>query len=257
MADILIKSNFFHRSEKVEGKKGYLKISQKNVFEENGYYTWMYQGSLLWSNIATVLIIAVVIGFTLLPVWPEQAKVVLWYITCTFLIFMVVFIFLRLMAFLIMWILGYEFWIFPRLFDESLSFQDSFKPVITFEKGSPGQGYYRMGLVVALLGFIYWACTQPTEFDGFLKAQKEFIDDIYSGNLLADVAAVHKDTLDRTKSRIPDLEALLRDMAADEIEMAKEKEGGNETEAGGEASREEAKHGINEEEMLESLLKEE
>jgi translocation protein SEC62 len=189
----------------------------------------MYAGSLLWSNIATGAVIAIVIGFTLLPVWPDAAKKVLWYFTCTFLIFMVIFILIRFIAFLILWILGYEFWVFPRLFDESLSFQDSFKPVYTFEKGSPGQGYYRMALVGGLIAFVYWALTQPTEFDGFLTSQKEFIKDIYSGNLLADVAQVHKDTLDRTKSRIPDLEALLRDMAADEIEMAKETSNGTET----------------------------
>ena len=40
VAELLVKKNFFHRSEKVDGKKGYLRISQRNVFEENGYYTW-------------------------------------------------------------------------------------------------------------------------------------------------------------------------------------------------------------------------
>jgi translocation protein SEC62 len=114
-----------------------------------------------------------------------------------------------------MWLLGYEFWIFPRLFDESLSFQDSFKPVYTFEKGTAGQGYYRIGVVLMLVGFVYWACTQPTEFDGFIKAQKDFLDDIYNGNLLADVAQDHRDNLDRTK-RVPNLEDLLREMEEDE-----------------------------------------
>ena len=223
----------------------------------------MYAGSLLWSNIATFLVIAVVIGFTLLPVWPESAKKVLWYLTCTFLIFMLTFIFLRFVAFLVMWILGYEFWVFPRLFDESLSFIDSFKPVYTFEKGSPGQGYYRVGLIVAIIAFIYWALTQPTEFDEFVKAQKEFIDDIYSGNLLADVAAVHTQTVDRAKSRIPDLEQLLRDMAADEIEMAKEASGNGSATSSGEEEpaylsdeevRSNRKSAVNEEDILETLL---
>ena len=40
VAEVLVKHHFFHRSEKVDGKKGYLRISQRNVFEENGYYTW-------------------------------------------------------------------------------------------------------------------------------------------------------------------------------------------------------------------------
>ncbi len=119
------------------------------------------------------------------------------------------------MAFLFLWLFGYEFWIFPRLFDESLSFQDSFKPVYSFDKGSAGQGLYRIGLILALVGFSYWAYTQPTEFDGFLQAQKEFIDDLYTGKLIADVAFDPQQHLDRNK-RVPSLEDLLKELEADE-----------------------------------------
>lgn len=175
----------------------------------------MYAGNMVWSNVATGAVIAVVIGFTLLPIWPEAAKKVLWYCSVTFLIATLVFVFIRFIAFLFMWLLGYEFWVFPRLFDESLSFQDSFKPVYSFEKGSPGQGYYRIGVVVLIFAFIYWASTQPTEFDGFLKAQKDFIDDLYSGNLLADVSQEHKDNLDRSK-RVPSIEDILKQMQEEE-----------------------------------------
>ena len=40
-----------------------------------------------------------------------------------------------------------------------------------------------MGCLLTIVGFVYWACTQPTEFDGLLKVQKDFIDDLYSGEL--------------------------------------------------------------------------
>eukprot|EP01041_Mallomonas_annulata_P009816 gene9816-20416_t len=216
VAQLLIKSSYFHRSEKVEGKKGNLMYSQKNIFEETGYYTWMYAGNMVWSNMATAGVIAVVIGFTLLPIWPDFAKKILWYCSVTFLIVTLVFIAIRLMLFLIMWIAGYEFWVFPRLFDESLSFQESFKPVYTLEKGSAGQGYYRIALLAMVIGFIVWASRQPTEFDGFLKAQKEFIDDLYSGNLLSDVAHDPKLNIDRLQRRVPNLEDLLRQVEEDE-----------------------------------------
>eukprot|EP00595_Chromulina_sp_UTEXLB2642_P000285 CAMPEP_0196762702 /NCGR_PEP_ID=MMETSP1095-20130614/2594_1 /TAXON_ID=96789 ORGANISM="Chromulina nebulosa, Strain UTEXLB2642" /NCGR_SAMPLE_ID=MMETSP1095 /ASSEMBLY_ACC=CAM_ASM_000446 /LENGTH=168 /DNA_ID=CAMNT_0042114295 /DNA_START=519 /DNA_END=1023 /DNA_ORIENTATION=+ len=112
--------------------------------------------------------------------------------------------------------IGYEFWIFPRIFDETLSFQDSFKPIYSFEKSPTGQGYYRLGVVLLFTGFIYWAFTQPTEFDGFLKAQKDFIDDLYSGNLLADVSQDHKDNLDRIRGKIPKLDELMREEAEED-----------------------------------------
>ena len=51
---------------------------------------------------------------------------------------------------------------------------------------------------------------------------KDFINDLYNGNLLADVAQEHKDNLDRTKKG-PTLEDLLREEEEErrEIEAAK------------------------------------
>lgn len=217
IAEELIKANMFHRSEKVKDKKAVLQISQRNVFEENGYYTWMYAGSMVWSNLATGAVIFIVIGFTLLPIWPEIMKKILWYISVTFLLFTFTFISIRFAIFLASWVIGREFWIFPRLFDESLSFQDSFKPIYTIEKVTPGQGYYRIGMLAVIAYFGYWAYSQPTEFDAFLGAQKDFVDDLYSGNLLADVAHEAKMNIDRTKGRVPDLEDLLRQVKRDEL----------------------------------------
>jgi len=216
VADLLLQAGFFHRSEKVKEKRGYLKISQQTVFDSKGYYTWMYAGNMMWSNVATGLVIFAVIGFTLLPIWPDYAKRILWYLSVTFLISTLAFCLIRFLVFLVMWLFGYEFWIFPRLFDESLSFQDSFKPVYSFDKGTAGQGYYRIGLVLALAAGTYWAFTQPTEFDGFLHAQKEFIDDLYSGKLLADVAFDPREHMNQQHKKVPALEDLLKELEADE-----------------------------------------
>ena len=73
-------------------------------------------------------------------------------------------------------------------------------------------------MVLLLIGFGYWACTQPTEFDELLKVQKDFIDDLYSGKLLADVATDHTSHLDRSK-KVPSLEDLLKELEADEAKI--------------------------------------
>lgn len=258
MADALVSKSFFHRSEKVEDKKGYLQISKKNVFEESGYYTWMYAGNMVWSNIATGAVIALVIGFTLLPIWPDAAKKVLWYCSVTFIIVTLSFCLVRGLAFVVMWLLGYEFWVFPRLFDESLSFQDSFKPMYSFDAGTPGQGYYRIGLLFAIAGFVYWACTQPTEFDELLKAQSDFIDDLYSGNLLADVAQETRDNIDRSK-RVPNLEDLLKEMEMEALEEKAAADSGlseeQEKVVNGDYNKDstDSDGGFSEEELLDSL----
>lgn len=247
VAELLLRAQFFHRSEKYGEKKGYLKISQVNVFEEKGYYTWMYAGNMMWSNIATGLVIALVIGFTLLPIWPDAAKKILWYMSVTFLIFTLSFCLVRLLLFLFLWVFGYDFWIFPRLFDESLSFQDSFKPVYTFETVGAGQGYYRIATLAALVGFVYWAYTQPTEFDGFLQAQKEFVDDLYSGKLLSDVAFDPKEHMAKQGKKVPSLEDLLKELERDEMSISDKATEGAEQGEGAEESVEQTSGGASSE----------
>lgn len=128
----------------------------------------------------------------------------------TFLLFILSTTFTRFLIFLVFWIAGYEFWIFPNLFDETMSFYDSFKPVYSLESTAAGQGYYRVALVGGLAAFVAWVMTQPTEFDTFIAGQKSFLDDLYSGNLLADVPSDHKENLDKVR-RVPRFEDLLRE----------------------------------------------
>lgn len=61
--------------------------------------------------------------------WCRPPQVWLWYVSVTLLAFMLGFLLLRFLAFLFFWVMGYEYWFLPNLFDESLSFVDSFKPV--------------------------------------------------------------------------------------------------------------------------------
>jgi len=101
--------------------------------------------------------------------------------------------------FLFVWILGYDFWFLPNLFDEQLGFVDSFKPLYAFEKTKEGQLMYRVGIAVAFFSFCWWAVTQPSEFDGFVSAQGDFIKDLYAGTLLSDTSQADKEDIDKPK----------------------------------------------------------
>jgi translocation protein SEC62 len=111
---------------------------------------------------------------------------------------------------LFVWIAGYDFWFLPNLFDESLSFTDSFKPLIFFEKSKPGQLPDRIGVAVAFFSFCYWAVTQPSEFDGFVAAQGDFLKDLYAGTLLSDMSQKDKEDIDKPK--MPSLQDLLKNL---------------------------------------------
>jgi translocation protein SEC62 len=136
---------------------------------------------------------------TCFPIWPNFLKVFVWYMSVSLLIFIFFLVTLRALAFLSVWILGYDFWLLPNLFDESLSFVDSFKPVYMFEKSKPGQLPYRIGVAAAFVTFCYWAITQPSEFDGYLSAQGDFLKDLYAGTLLSDMSQEDKENIDKPK----------------------------------------------------------
>ena len=189
-------------------------MSRLRDFDEAGYFTWLYEGDKTVSHLMTTALIAGFLFCTCFPIWPTFLKVFVWYMSVTLLIFIFALITIRALAFLFVWILGYEFWFLPNLFDESLSFMDSFKPVYSFDKCKAGQLPYRIGVAVAFFSFCYWAITQPSEFDGFVAAQGDFLKDLYAGKLLSDTSQESKDNIDKPK--VQSLDDLLKSLDEEE-----------------------------------------
>lgn len=210
----LCRYQFIHRSEK-RGKKE-LAISRLKDFDETGYFTWVYEGDKTFSHFMTTLLIGGFLFCVCFPIWPNFLKVFVWYMSVTMLIFIFFLIVFRGFLFLLLWVLGWEFWFLPNLFDESLGFVDSFKPVISIEKTKPGQLMYRVGVAVAFSSFCYWAVTQPSEFDGFVSAQGDFIKDLYAGTLLSDMSQQDKENIDKPK--MPSLDDLLKNLDSEDEE---------------------------------------
>ena len=179
-------------------------------FDESGYFAWIYEGNKTVSHFMTA---ALVIGFfccVCFQIWPTFLKIFVWYMSVSLLLFIFLLISVRAFVFLCVWIVGYEFWIWPNLFDEQLGFYDSFKPFISCETTKKGQLPYRLGVGVAFFSFCYWAITQPSEFDGFVKGQGDFIKDLYAGTLLSDMSQEDKENIDKPKMQT--LEDLLKDL---------------------------------------------
>jgi len=204
----LCKNQFIIRSEK--RAKGELSMSRVKDFDEAGYFTWLYQGDKTMSHIMTGALIVGFLFCVCFPIWPTFLRVFVWYMSVTLLLFIFFLVTTRAAGFLFFWIIGFECWFLPNLFDETLSFTDSFKPVYSFEPTKPGQLPYRLGVGVAFLSFCYWAVTQPSEFDGFVAAQGDFINDLYAGTLLSDVSQQDKDNID--KPRMQSLDDLLKSL---------------------------------------------
>lgn len=158
---------YMHRS--IKRGKGDLVISRDRDFDESGIFTWIYEGDKSFSHMMTTLLIMGFLFCVCFPIWPNFLKVFAWYMSVSFLLLIFFLVTVRGLLFLFVWILCFDFWFLPNLFDEQLGFVESFKPLYSFEKTKEGQLYYRIGIAVAFTSFCWWAVTQPSEFDGFFQ----------------------------------------------------------------------------------------
>ncbi|UKK02095.2 translocation protein [Theileria orientalis] len=110
--------------------------TQKQRFDTLGFYIISYEGSQKWNYLKLSGILFGVLALCMFKAWPLYLKLSMWYISVVLLTFLIVAIVLRLLLFLIMWFGGYDFWLFPNLFDEDLGVVDSFKPLysLTYRK---------------------------------------------------------------------------------------------------------------------------
>eukprot|EP00935_MAST-01C_sp_MAST-1C-sp1_P001868 g1868.t1 len=206
---MLLKFQLIHKSERnKENKKLLNPLTGNQDWDDKAYYTWIYQGSQTFNHFMTGLLIISFLAVTCFPIWPKWMKVAIWYCSVTILIIFFIISVIRLIVAAIFWIFGVEFWILPRLFDESITFAQSFVPLYSYEKvSSEDSWYYRLGLAVSFISFTVWMMNQPSEFDEFMMASRKFTDDLYSGNLLPDRSQQSKDNIDKVK--IPDLDELM------------------------------------------------
>lgn len=191
-------------------------MSRIRDFDESGYFVWVYEGDKTMSHLMTGALIVGFLFCVCFPIWPTFLRVFVWYMSVTLLLFIFFLITIRALLFLFVWMIGYECWFLPNLFDETLSFVDSFKPVYSFEPTKPGQLPYRIGVAIAFFSFCYWAVTQPSEFDGFVNAQGDFLKDLYAGTLLSDMSQEDKENIDKPK--VKSLDDLLKSLEEEEHE---------------------------------------
>ena len=76
------------------------------------------------------------LGICMIQIWPLWLKIGVWWCSVTFLTTFGVLCVVRLILFVLMWIVGFRgIWLFPNLFDDNQTFAGSFMPV--FGKGDP------------------------------------------------------------------------------------------------------------------------
>jgi len=138
LAQELLRVGYIHRSQRVQHahtRRWELELLH-GPFEEDGLFTWVYEGSKtkLYLMCAGMLIGA--LGICMIQIWPLWLKIGVWWCSVTFLTTFGVLCVVRLILFVLMWIVGFRgIWLFPNLFDDNQTFAGSFMPI--FGKGDP------------------------------------------------------------------------------------------------------------------------
>eukprot|EP00516_Mucochytrium_quahogii_P001491 CAMPEP_0203747016 /NCGR_PEP_ID=MMETSP0098-20131031/2278_1 /ASSEMBLY_ACC=CAM_ASM_000208 /TAXON_ID=96639 /ORGANISM=" , Strain NY0313808BC1" /LENGTH=355 /DNA_ID=CAMNT_0050635297 /DNA_START=102 /DNA_END=1166 /DNA_ORIENTATION=+ len=220
----LLRAGLIHASTVEDKKKRQLAplVGKQGMnFGPEGYYTWIYEGSKTMRNVLLGLMVFSITAMCMFPIWPQSAKIGIWYISVTLLIFLFILFTIRLILYIVCWSVGYEFWILPNFFDEDLGVVDSFIPAYSFCKATDlkDSWYFRAAGFVMLLAFGYWCSQQPTEFDEIYAAQMEFLSELYDGKLLSDVKE------EEIKAQaIPDLSELEKQVEEDALQPEEEEE---------------------------------
>ena len=242
----LLQFGLIHASEIANKQRRELRPVRTTTFSEDGFYTWIYEGSKTMRNVMLGALVTAIAAMCLFPIWPQSAKVGIWYVSVTLLLFLFVLFTVRLILYLVFWSIGYEFWILPNFFDEDLGVADSFRPLVSFEKGDDLQDswYFRAAGLVGLIAFGYWCSQQPTDFDELYASQMEFLSELYDGKLLQDPAK-EEEIMERAIPNVDDLEKEIEqeEMGIDpddeeEAELARMVEEAEAAEAAAEANEE-------------------
>lgn len=155
----------------IQGKSKYpsiLRPTPKYTMEADGYYLWnpKVQNTYFTKFLSAFIVIAV-ISMCCFTIWPLWARLGVWYLSVALLCLIIGIMILRLVAYILLFIPGYDFWILPNFLNDSAGFWGSFFPYISFEVRKDGVFMKSVrGIVLVLITYVpYLFYTQPTLID--------------------------------------------------------------------------------------------
>lgn len=88
---------------------------------EDGHYVWSAEvQSRIWSHFVSFMLVLAVIGVCCFSVWPLSVKLAVWYVSVYLLAAIAALSIVRLILYVLLFIAGYSFWLFPNLFDDKV-----------------------------------------------------------------------------------------------------------------------------------------
>ena len=128
-----------------------------------------------------ILIIIAILMYALMPVWPYQLRVALYWISYVLLCIMIGIYVVKVIVYVFFYTFGYDVLIFPDMDEPKLGFIDSFKRVISVEKRKDKWYFLVLRLILAIItGYIaFCVYRNPKLIDQTQKIIVDAIRDVY------------------------------------------------------------------------------
>lgn len=134
------------KKEEKKKKERKLKLNMHDdqlFIDGDNIYVWIYDPIPAKTFIIGLLMVVGVVAFCLFPLWPDEMRIGVYYLSlvgASFVGFVLFLVILKQILFCCMWVLTFgkiHFWIFPNL-TEDVGVIESFKPFYMYEIKKPG-----------------------------------------------------------------------------------------------------------------------
>ena len=97
--------------------------SNFHIFDNSGFYIIIYEKTTSSSSLYfyLILVVCAILAYTLLPIWPLEIKIFIWWVSYIFLLTIIGIVIVRYTCYFFFLIFGKEFWIFPDLFNDKVT----------------------------------------------------------------------------------------------------------------------------------------
>jgi translocation protein SEC62 len=156
-------------------------LEEMKKFNKELYYIIDRKKSHKWSYFYLGLIIFGILMYMLMPIWPYNVKLGVWWVSYILLIVTAVLLGIRYLIYALFFIIGYDAWLFPDLNDPKLGVLDSFKRVFTIEKRN--EQWYTIlirviiSIIIGYIAFCFYR--RPGLYKDIKKIVYEALKDIY------------------------------------------------------------------------------
>lgn len=179
-------------------------------WDEDYFYVIAYEGDRSLQYVLLGALIVFILMACMFPAWPLWAKLGVWYLATALLVLMLAIVVVRILVFVMFWVVGFDFWIFPNFFDEYAGVLDSFLPFYTFDRRLDSWRELVVRLVVGvMLAAAIEQISHEHSFDDFYDFGKmALLDFVQWGedHFIALPAAATVPTLTQLQEELRDLE---------------------------------------------------